>query len=129
MEDFCDGSLFKNHPLFSVDPYALQIIGYFDELEICNPLGSHVKKHKVGIVFFSLGNIHPKFQSTLRSILEKHGLDTILEPFIRDLNVLGTTGISVCINGTDRLFKGAFTDTNTMDTEHVEAYMNSITIT
>ena len=44
LEDFCDGTLFKEHPLFSCDPYALQIIAYFDELEVCNPLGSHVKK-------------------------------------------------------------------------------------
>lgn len=37
LEDFCDATLFKAHPLFSEDQYALQIIGYFDELEICNP--------------------------------------------------------------------------------------------
>ena len=60
LEDFCNGRLFKMHPLFSSDPHALQIIAYFDELEVCNPLGSHVKKHKLGLVFFSLGNIHPK---------------------------------------------------------------------
>lgn len=116
-EDYCDGNLFKSHPLFSIDPYALQIIGYFDELEICNPLGSHIKTHKVGIVFFSLGNIHPKFRSSLRAmnlvivctkpVLEEHGLDVIMEPFIRDLNVLATTGISVLVNGTERVFKGA----------------------
>lgn len=45
IEDFCDGATFKNHPLFKEDPEALQIIAYFDELEVCNPLGSHVKKH------------------------------------------------------------------------------------
>lgn len=116
-EDFCDGATFKHHPLFSIDPYALQIICYFDELEICNPLGSHVKKHKVGIVFFSLGNIHPKFRSTFRAInlaivctkpvIEKYGLDKIMEPLIRDLNILATTGVSVCINGVERLYKGA----------------------
>ena len=50
IRDFCDGSLYANNPLFSQDPYALQVIAYFDELEICNPLGSHVKRHKLGIV-------------------------------------------------------------------------------
>ena len=47
--DFCDGSLFENHPLFSVEPHALQIMLYFDELEVCNPLGSSAKVHKLGL--------------------------------------------------------------------------------
>ena len=48
LEDFCDGSAFKTHPIFSVDTTALQIIAYFDEVEVCNPLGSHATVHKVG---------------------------------------------------------------------------------
>lgn len=28
---------------------SLQITLYYDELELCNPLGSHRKKHKIGI--------------------------------------------------------------------------------
>ena len=50
IEDFCDAALFKQHPLFSKDPFALQVIAHYDELEVTNALGSHVKKHKVGIV-------------------------------------------------------------------------------
>jgi len=61
LEDFCDGELFTSHPIFSTDPYALQIIAYFDELEVCNPLGTHTKIHKLGIILFTLGNIPPKF--------------------------------------------------------------------
>lgn len=44
--DYCDGELYSNHPLFQNDPCALQIQLYFDELELCNPLGS--KTHKLG---------------------------------------------------------------------------------
>jgi len=51
---------FKNHPLFSQDPCALQIVAHYDELEVCNPLGSHVKSNKVGVVSYTLGNVHPK---------------------------------------------------------------------
>ena len=47
--DFCDGSFFKSHPLFSCDPYALQIVGYYD----FNPLGSYIKKQDA--YFFRLG--------------------------------------------------------------------------
>lgn len=44
LRDFCDGSIFKSHPLFSCDPFALQVVGYYDDLEIVNTLGSFVKK-------------------------------------------------------------------------------------
>ena len=54
LEDFCDVELVRNHPLFSSEPQALQIVAYFDELEVCNPLGTHTKKHKLGIVLFML---------------------------------------------------------------------------
>jgi hypothetical protein len=51
IEDFCDGATFKNHPLFSQDPKALQIIGYYDELEVCHPLGLILRSTK--LVLFS----------------------------------------------------------------------------
>ena len=48
MNDYCDGEFFKRNPIFQEDPCALQIQLYYDELELCNPLGSKVKKHKLG---------------------------------------------------------------------------------
>jgi hypothetical protein len=48
MQDYCHGSKFKCHPLFSVTHPTLQIFLYFDELEVCNPLGSKRCKHKIG---------------------------------------------------------------------------------
>ena len=48
MGDYCDGEQYKQHPLFKEDPCALQIRLYYDDLEICNALGSKVKKHKLG---------------------------------------------------------------------------------
>lgn len=117
LSDFCDGTRFSSHELFSQDPYALQIIAYYDELEVCNPLGSHVKKHKVGIVLYTLGNIHPKYRSQLKMInlvlvatvpvIEKHGLDAVLKPFIQDLNSLCAEGLTVTHNGVSKIYKGA----------------------
>ena len=116
MEDFCDGARFKKHPLFSQEPHALQIIAHYDELEICNPLGSHVKRHKVGVLSYTLGNVHPKYRSKLKllqlaivasiPVIEKHGLNTVLKPFVHDLNILATKGIEVNIDGTQQTFKG-----------------------
>ena len=49
IEDLCDGQLFKAHPLFSRDLNALQLLLYYDELEIANTLGSKTVKYKLGI--------------------------------------------------------------------------------
>ena len=48
LSDFCDGSYYRSHQLFSTHANALQIMLYYDDIEVCNPLGSHTKKHKLG---------------------------------------------------------------------------------
>ena len=48
--DYCDGELFLSSKLFQEDPCALQIQLYYDEVELCNPIGS---KAKCGCVSFS----------------------------------------------------------------------------
>ena len=60
--------MFKSHPLFSTEKTVLQIIGYYDEVEVVNPIGSYVSKHKLGCLFFTLRNIQPKHRSTLKAI-------------------------------------------------------------
>ena len=46
--DVLDGAFVQNHPIFAVQKDALIILGYFDDLEIANPLGSKAKVHKIG---------------------------------------------------------------------------------
>ena len=51
MGDYCDGEAYADHPLFSETSHfthKLQILLFFDDLEVVNPLGSHTKKHKIG---------------------------------------------------------------------------------
>ena len=48
LADYCKGSMYKSHPLFCEDPHALQLFLYYDDVEICNPLGSRAKFHKLG---------------------------------------------------------------------------------
>ena len=48
LRDFCDGENHRTHPLFSLKQTSLQIMLYYDDLEICNVLGSRVNKHKLG---------------------------------------------------------------------------------
>ena len=54
LKDFCDGSIFNEHPLFSTDPSALQIIAYYDDVEITNALGSYVHT-QTRSTFFQFG--------------------------------------------------------------------------
>ena len=49
LTDVMDGDFFKNHPVFSTHSDAIQLFGYYDDLEIANPLGSKAKIHKIGI--------------------------------------------------------------------------------
>jgi len=96
--DINDGSLFKSHPLFSVKPSALQLILYTDEIEICNPLGSHASVHKLLMVYYTLGNIDPKFRSKLAAIrllaianakdIDDCGVDVVLQRITEDLQLL-----------------------------------------
>ena len=51
MMDVCDGDLFADHPVFQGNEKALQIIGYFDEVTLTNPIGSRAKKHKIGMAY------------------------------------------------------------------------------
>ncbi|XP_028409272.1 uncharacterized protein LOC114531867 [Dendronephthya gigantea] len=108
--DYCDGDDFVNHPLFSQDPYALQILLYFDEVEICNPLGSKANKHKLGAFYYTLGNIRPEKRSHLNAIqllalvpsphLKTYGPDDVLAPFMEDLSLLEQDdGYEFSING------------------------------
>lgn len=48
LEDYCDGTLFSEHPLFSVNECGLQVMLYYDDVEVCNPLGSAATVHKLG---------------------------------------------------------------------------------
>lgn len=44
---------------------------------------------------------------TSSTVIDKHGMNKVLERFVRDLNLLATQGITVAINGRERVFKGA----------------------
>jgi len=41
--DFMDGSFCKQHAIFK-NSCSIQILGYYDDAEIVNPIGVHTKK-------------------------------------------------------------------------------------
>jgi len=116
LRDYCDGSHFKNHKLYSRFPQALQIQLYFDDFETTNPLGSKTKVHKMGAVYFCLGNLPSRFNSSLENIhlcllfnsidREVYGFNKIFEPLLDDIKLLETRGLEVQVNGQSSVLFG-----------------------
>jgi len=124
LQDYCDGLNCRNHPLFSVRKDSLQLLFYYDDVEICNPLGPKQTIHKLGtpnecspirshsktsicftgLFYFVLGNLSPMYRSRLSSIqlvivvenkfIKKYGMNAVLEPFVTDVGKLVS---AVCV--------------------------------
>lgn len=100
---FFDSLNFQRNELLS-EP-AISLILYVDEFEICNPLGTSKKKHKVFGVYWLLGNLHEGCQSSLSAInlaalikssdVKRFGYDKVLEPLIDDLVTLERHGLFI----------------------------------
>ena len=113
--DICDGRCCKMNKILQDHPNALLIILYHDEVEVCNPLGSHTSKHKVDLYYFTLGNINPKYRSKLCAIkllaivkaedVLKYGPNQILAPICNDLWKLAD-GRTFVIHGEERKLFG-----------------------
>ena len=50
LADVCDGTIFTTNSILCDDEATLQIVAYYDEFTIVNPLMSCAKKYKIGIV-------------------------------------------------------------------------------
>ncbi|XP_035665562.1 uncharacterized protein LOC118408812 [Branchiostoma floridae] len=116
LRDICDGSLFQTHPVFYQDTNALQIILYYDDVEIDNPLGSYAGKHKVGMFYYSLGNIPHQYRSKLEAIrlvaivntidIKEFQFEPILKDLVEDLKTL-SEGYLFNVNGEEVMLRGA----------------------
>lgn len=107
LRDMHDGTYFKQHSIFknasTQKLLALQL--YFDEFELCNPLGSKRGKHKVLAGYLTILNLPPKCRSKLTdkylvllaktSTVSKFTLHKILEPLVNDICQLETNGIDL----------------------------------
>ena len=117
MRDICDGDFVRNHPVFQQDKHALQLILNTDDLELTNPLGKNTKIHKVSMFYVAFANINPELRSKLSAIhlvavaktkfLRKYGTKKILKNFIDTVKELSTQGLSININGVEKVIKGA----------------------
>ena len=65
MSDFTDGQYFKSHPVFTLYKDGLQIFFYFDDLEVCNPLGSKRKIHKLSKCILTMISANDQYKLML----------------------------------------------------------------
>jgi len=118
LSDYPDGNVFRQHSFFKLHPGALRLHFYIDDLEVCNPLGAAKKKHSLTVVYFQLGNVDPKYRSSLSSIhlvcvaksktAKKYGLHSILKRLAEDIQMLEDTGIEVTVDGNSEVFLESF---------------------
>lgn len=101
---FFDSLNFQQNELLSSET-AISLILYADEFEICNPLGTSKKIHKILGVYWILGNLPPGYHSSLSSInlaalinsndVKQYGYEKVLEPLLDDLVTLEQHGVYV----------------------------------
>ncbi|KAL6458608.1 hypothetical protein MHYP_G00320800, partial [Metynnis hypsauchen] len=65
---FYDGLYFKENPILSQEQLSISLGLYVDEFEICNPLGTSRKKHKITAIYWVIANLPAKYRSALSSI-------------------------------------------------------------
>lgn len=98
LEFLQDGVVLSHHPLFAGDGHTLELILYSDEIELCNAIGTRVKKHKLLMFYYLISNLPKKYRSVLDMInlfavvrsedVSIYGFDIILEPLLHDLRKL-----------------------------------------
>ena len=94
--DFSNGTMFHDHPSFKDSKNSIVLSLYYDDIEICNPLGS--KSRNTAVFYYSVLNLPIKYRSKLcnfrllavcdKDILNKYGIEAVLHPFITDMQKL-----------------------------------------
>ncbi|KAK6479283.1 hypothetical protein HHUSO_G19991 [Huso huso] len=108
-ESFRDGTHFKENECLSTDELTVSLLLYVDDFEVCNPLGTSRKKHKITAVYWVLADVPSQFRSTLTSIylailckaadVKRYGYGAVLEPLLKDLVKLEEEGLFIPVLG------------------------------
>lgn len=66
--DYNDGLVYKNQSFFHYKNKCIELLIFQDAFELCNPLGSFKKKHKLIGFYNIVGNIDAKYRSVIQNI-------------------------------------------------------------
>lgn len=102
---FQDGEHYKNNQFLSGKDLRISLCLYIDDFELCNPLGTSRRKHKLCAIYWVLGNLPHGSNSALSSIylallckssyVREFGYEKILEPLLHDLVTLEQHGLFI----------------------------------
>jgi len=106
ISNFIQGELWQQKVhLFFKKKTVLPLFLYYDDVEVCNPLGSHASIRKLGAVFYSIPCLPPQFVSQLENIfvvLLFHSIDrnqfsntSIFTNFVDEINYLQKEGLEI----------------------------------
>ncbi|MCP3665628.1 MAG: hypothetical protein GY696_24540 [Gammaproteobacteria bacterium] len=107
VEEFVDGLLFRElNPFFANNiKRTLALDLYYDDIEVCNALGSKATIHKIGVFYFVIRNLPSYYNSAMANIqwaalaytndLKKYGYNAILDKIAEDLRDLESEGINI----------------------------------
>lgn len=98
--------MYKYNKLFqNSEQLTIQVAIFFDEFEICNPLGSKTCSHKIGGFYFSMCNLPTRFNSNLSNIhllalchhedIKNNGINSVLNVIVKDLKILEIEGFYI----------------------------------
>ncbi|XP_030248211.1 uncharacterized protein LOC115566456 isoform X2 [Sparus aurata] len=100
-----DGKFYKQKDFYAGEDKRLSIILYVDDFEVCNPLGTSRKKHKITAIYWVLANLQSELQSELTSInlallckavdVKQFEYKVVLEPLLKDLCILEQEGVFI----------------------------------
>lgn len=102
---FVDGDVYKNNSFFQNNSNAIQLQLFFDEFEVCNPLGSKTGIHKIGAFYFVINNLPCHINSSLENIhlvalcytldIKQFGINPVLYKIVNDIKILEKEGVFI----------------------------------
>lgn len=113
-KSFQDGKYYKDNQLLGKQNITISLALYIDDFEVCNPLGTSRKRHKITAVYWIILNLPARLRSSLSSIqlallgksvdVKRYGYEKFLEPLIKDIKCLECEGVFVEV--VDEFVKG-----------------------
>ena len=105
VKDIRDGTCYRENEFFKINPDAVPLIVFIDELEVCNPLGSGKSRHKINCTYFTSADIQPALRTKVNSIQlislvlsrywKRHGNAACNKNFIDDMKLLEEDGVQI----------------------------------
>lgn len=127
--DIWNGTTMRNHRYFNdYNTIFLQI--YYDDVEVCNPLGG--RSHNMAMFYYRISNLDIIYRSKVEAIrmwavaetklVKEMGMDCFLRPLVEDLKVMGTVGWDMEFDGIITHFR-AFLESVLGDTPAANALL------